>query len=83
VNLRSVTVLLLTKKTSIAEEEWLMSWTAPVWIIIALVIAVFASVAAWINTQVIIKDLTEIKEKLGLSEKENKKSFFNHDLDND
>lgn len=60
-----------------------MSWTAPVWIIIALVIAVFASVAAWINTQVIIKDLTEIKEKLGLSEKENKKSFFNHDLDND
>lgn len=60
-----------------------MSWTAPVWIIIALVIAVIASVAAWINTQVIIKDLTEIKEKLGLSEKENKKSFFNHDLDND
>ena len=60
-----------------------MSWTAPVWIIIALVIAVIASVAAWVNTQVIIKDLTEIKEKLGLSEKENKKSFFNHDLDND
>lgn len=51
-------------------------------ITVVLILAVFASIAAWINTQTIIKDLTEIKAKLGIKEIK-KKSFFDQDLDQD
>ncbi|CAH0173237.1 hypothetical protein SRABI96_01247 [Peribacillus sp. Bi96] len=51
-------------------------------IIIVLVLAIFASIAAWLNTQTIIRDLSEIKAKLGIKE-EKKPSFLDKDLDND
>ncbi|MCP1122694.1 hypothetical protein NKR74_04950 [Bacillus sp. 3103sda1] len=47
-----------------------------------LVLAVFASIAAWLNTQTILRDLTEIKTKLGIKE-EKKPPFLDKDLDND
>ncbi|WP_157256183.1 hypothetical protein [Bacillus timonensis] len=51
-------------------------------ILLVLVLAIFASIAAWINTQTIIRDLTEIKAKLGIKE-DKKPSFLDKDLDND
>lgn len=51
-------------------------------IIILLIIAVFSSIVAWLNTQVILRDLSEIKTKLGIKEA-NKPSFLDKDLDND
>ena len=48
---------------------------------IVLAIAVIASVAAWINTQIIIKELTAIKEKLGIEKGGSKTSLFDNDLD--
>lgn len=52
-------------------------------IIICLVIALIASISAWVNTHNIIKDLGEIKTKLGITESKDNQSFFNNDLDND
>ena len=49
---------------------------------IAIIFAVFASIAAWSNTQIILKELSEIKSKLGIKE-ERKTSFLDRDLDND
>lgn len=51
-------------------------------IILILALAVFASIAAWINTHTILKDLSEIKDQLGIQEKW-KPSFLDKDLDND
>jgi hypothetical protein len=48
----------------------------------ALILAVFAAIAAWLNTKVIIKDLAAIKEKLGIKD-ERKPSVFDKDLDKD
>jgi hypothetical protein len=45
-----------------------------------IIIGVFASIAAWLNTQIIMKDLAAIKEKLGIKE-EKKPSMFDDDLD--
>ncbi|MBU5213131.1 hypothetical protein M3685_11310 [Heyndrickxia oleronia] len=50
--------------------------------IIAIIVAVFASIAAWLNTQIIVRELAEIKEKLGIKEHK-KRSFLDRDLDND
>lgn len=50
--------------------------------IIAIIVAVFASIAAWLNTQIIVRELAEIKEKLGIKEHQ-KPSFLDRDLDND
>ncbi|MCI1760973.1 hypothetical protein [Heyndrickxia oleronia] len=50
--------------------------------IIAIIVAVFASIAAWLNTQIIVRELAEIKEKLGIKEHK-KSSFLDRDLDND
>lgn len=47
-----------------------------------LVIALFASIAAWLNTQLIIKDLAAIKEHLGIKDYK-KPSVFDDDLDKD
>lgn len=47
-----------------------------------LILAVFASIAAWLNTQIIIKDLAAIKEKLGIKDS-SKPSMFDDDLDKD
>lgn len=43
-------------------------------ITIGLVLAIFSSIAAWLNTQIILKYLSEIKAKLEI--KENKKPSF-------
>jgi hypothetical protein len=51
-------------------------------ILIALTLIIFTSIAAWVNTQTILRDLTEIKERLGIKEK-NSQSFLDKDLDND
>ncbi|MBD8067849.1 hypothetical protein [Bacillus sp. PS06] len=51
-------------------------------IVIALGLAVFFSFVAWLNTQTIIRDLTEIKAKLGIVEGE-KSTFLDRDIDND
>jgi hypothetical protein len=51
-------------------------------ILILLALAIFASIAAWVNTQTILRDLTEIKERLGIKEEKNQ-SFLDKDLDND
>jgi hypothetical protein len=51
-------------------------------ILLALALIIFASIAAWVNTQTILRDLTEIKERLGIKEEKNK-SFLDKDLDND
>lgn len=49
---------------------------------VVLIVAVFPSVAAWINTHIILKDLAVIKEQLGI-EDVRKKSVFDDDLDMD
>jgi hypothetical protein len=51
-------------------------------ILLALALIIFASIAAWVNTQTILRDLTEIKERLGIKEEKNQ-SFLDKDLDND
>lgn len=56
--------------------------TINIFIAIVLVLAIFASIAAWLNTQIIIRELSEIKTKLGISEIK-KSSFLDKDLDND
>jgi hypothetical protein len=40
-------------------------------ILLALALIIFASIAAWVNTQTILRDLTEIKERLGIKEEKN------------
>lgn len=47
---------------------------------IVLIVAVFASIAAWLNTKIIMKDLAVIKEHLGIKE-ERPPSVFDDDLD--
>ncbi|MUK88694.1 hypothetical protein GMD78_09850 [Ornithinibacillus sp. L9] len=52
-------------------------------IILILIVAVFASIAGWLNTKLLLKDLAEVKEKLGIEEKEeNNGLFIKNDLDN-
>jgi len=43
-------------------------------------LAALASIAAWLNTEKILRDLTEIKTKLGSNEN-TKPSIFDKDLD--
>jgi len=43
-------------------------------------LAALASIAAWLNTEKILRDLSEIKTKLGISEN-TKPSIFDKDLD--
>jgi len=50
--------------------------------LIVLFLTLLAAIAAWLNTQTILRDLSEIKAKLGIKE-EKRSSFFNKDLDND
>ncbi|GAA0436313.1 MAG: hypothetical protein ACQEWU_18525 [Bacillota bacterium] len=53
-----------------------------IFITIVLIIAIFASIAAWINTQTILKELKEIKEHLGLKGEQNvTPPFIKNDLD--
>lgn len=47
---------------------------------LVLIVAVFASIAAWLNTQIILRDLTAIKEQLGIKDVR-KPSFLDDDLD--
>ena len=49
---------------------------------IGILAAFFASVAALLNTQIIIRELSEIKAKLGINEIK-KSSILDKDLDND
>jgi HAMP domain-containing protein len=51
-----------------------------IFVSIALILAVLFSFAAWFNTQVIIRELTDIKRQLHLKE-EKKSSFLDQDLD--
>lgn len=51
-------------------------------IAVILIVAVVASIAAWFNTQIILKDLAAIKQQLGIKE-ERKPSVFDDDLDKD
>ena len=53
-----------------------------IFITIVVVLAIFASIAAWLNTQIILKELSEIKSKLGIAATK-KFSFLDKDLDND
>jgi hypothetical protein len=55
-----------------------MSYT--LFISIALIIAVLFSFAAWSNTQVIIRELTDMKKQLHIKD-ERKSSFLDRDLD--
>jgi hypothetical protein len=55
-----------------------MSYT--LFVSIALILAVLFSFAAWFNTQVIIRKLTDMKKQLHLKE-ERISSFLDHDLD--
>ncbi len=55
-----------------------MSYT--LFVTIALILAVLFSFAAWYNTQVIIRELTEMKQHFNMKE-DGKPSFFDHDLD--
>ncbi|WP_117170262.1 hypothetical protein [Paraliobacillus sediminis] len=48
-------------------------------IIIAMILAIIGSIAAWINTNTILKDVSEIKKELGI--KEYKIKHFIHDDD--
>jgi len=50
--------------------------------LIVLFLTLLAAIAGWLNTQTILRDLSEIKAKLGIKE-EKQSSFFNKDLDND
>jgi cell division protein FtsL len=50
-------------------------------ILIILILVIFASIAAWHNTRVILAELSEIKKKLGI--KEEKTSYLDRDLDNE
>ncbi|WP_174732249.1 hypothetical protein [Mesobacillus harenae] len=47
---------------------------------IVLVLVVFAVIAAWLNTQLILKDLAMIKQELGIKDIKNP-SFLDDDLD--
>ena len=49
---------------------------------IGIGLAVIASIAAWINTEKILRELSEIKSKLGIKEEMNN-SIFDNDLDRD
>lgn len=49
---------------------------------VVLIVAVFASIAAWLNTHIILKDLAVMKEQLGIKDVR-KKSVFDDDLDKD
>lgn len=51
-------------------------------ITIGLVLAIFSSIAAWLNTQIILKELSEIKAKLEIKE-DKKPSILDKDFDND
>jgi hypothetical protein len=50
-------------------------------IIFVLALAIFASIAAWLNTRTILRDLSKIKAELG--GKEEKTFFLDNDLDSD
>jgi len=49
---------------------------------VIIIVAVFASIAAWLNTQIILRDLAEIKEQLGMKDVK-RPSFLDDDLDKD
>ncbi|WP_162595852.1 hypothetical protein [Bacillus sp. CGMCC 1.16541] len=51
-------------------------------ITVSLIIITLSSVAAWLNTQLIVRELSQIKTHLGIKE-ETKPSFFDNDLDRD
>lgn len=51
-------------------------------ITIVFVFGALAAIASWVNTQAIRRDLSLIKEKLGIKE-ERKPSFLDNDLDKD
>ncbi|MCR8850530.1 hypothetical protein NQ095_19095 [Rossellomorea sp. SC111] len=57
-----------------------MSYT--IFITIALILAEIFSFAAWFNTQVIIRELIDMKERLHMKE-DKKTSFLDHDMDQD
>lgn len=53
-------------------------------LIIFLALTFFASITALINTHKILRDLTTIKDKLGIKEDNiSSNSFFKNDLDKD
>ncbi|RZT21396.1 hypothetical protein [Fictibacillus sp. BK138] len=51
-------------------------------VITIILLAIAAAFAAWFNTHLILKDLEEIKDKLGIKSIY-KASFLDRDLDND
>ena len=53
-----------------------------IWVAAVLIVAVFAAIAAWLNTKVIKDDVAMIKEHLGIKE-ERPPSVFDDDLDKD
>ncbi|WP_166669473.1 hypothetical protein [Paenisporosarcina antarctica] len=71
-------MVILVKVTSIEVSILLIN----VLITLGLVLAIFSSIAAWLNTQIILKELSEIKAKLEIKE-DKKPSFLDTDFDND
>jgi len=51
-------------------------------LLIVILLAIFASIAGWLNTRTILKELTEIKKSMGIKDK-NTNSFLDDDLDRD
>jgi hypothetical protein len=49
---------------------------------IILILAIIGSIAAWINTKIIIEELAQIKKQLGIKE-EKPSSFLDQDLDDE
>jgi hypothetical protein len=53
-----------------------------IWVAIIMGIAFLAGIGSWIKTRMIIKDLAEIKARLGIKE-ERTPSVFDNELDKD
>ncbi|WNF24696.1 hypothetical protein [Mesobacillus jeotgali] len=53
-----------------------------IWVTVILVIAILATIGAWLNSRIILKDLAIIKTHLGIKD-ERKPSVFDNDLDKD
>lgn len=51
-------------------------------LLVILVLAIIGSIAGWLNTRTILKELAEIKRELGIKDVR-KPSIFDNDLDKD
>lgn len=53
-----------------------------IFITIVVIGAIFCSIAAWVNTKIIISELTIIKDHLGIVDDEENRSVFSVDHEN-